>query len=553
MFLLLWILVWIFHVVTAEAVTDFAVTGPPNPIIGVVKGNVVLHCQLVPAKAPQNMEVRWINIVNGYNSPVHMYKEGADDLTFQPLAYRGRTELFLNEVAQGNLSLRLKDVQVSDRGLYKCFVASDEKHHEVKLTLNVAGTGRQPRIEMEGQMGDGIRLGCRSEGWYPHPSILWVDGDGVNMTAQQQITYQPDPQGLFTVSSSIAIPKQSPNKYRCVINNVILKETQEAHIQIADSFFPNVSGWLIAFWILFALIVAAVALAVWYHRKLQNKIQGLKKSDGFLEHQRLLDIMEQEKRKVHEEHQRLHQEIENAKQARKKECEELQQLHEKKMATIIAEHEQFKKQVDEERETEKAEYQKLRTEFEQWRPLVQSEWNRIRSYAAHVKMDPETANACLTVSPDRLSVQAGDAQDVPDNPERFDSVPYVLGMDGFAEGSHYWEVKVADKSYWDVGVTKGSVQRKGMPDLCADAGFWTIGKDGEPYGISDAQRSKVTVTTSPGTIGVFLEMEAGRVSFYNADDMFHLYTFQVNFSEKVYPFFWPGWDKSPLTVCPVKN
>ncbi|GCC38320.1 hypothetical protein chiPu_0016834 [Chiloscyllium punctatum] len=517
MFLLLWILVWIFHVVTAEAVTDFAVTGPPNPIMGVVKGNVVLDCQLVPAKAPQNMEVRWINVVNGYNSPVHMYKEGADDLTFQPSAYRGRTELFLNEVAQGNLSLRLKDVQVSDGGEYKCFVASDEKHHEVKLTLNVAGTGRQPRIEMEGQTGDGISLGCRSEGWYPQPPVLWVDGDGVNVTAQQQTTYQPDPQGLFTVSSSIGIPKHSPNKYTCVINNVILKETQEAHIQIADSFFPNVSRWPIVFWILFLLIVAAVTLAVWYHRKLQNKIQGLKKSDGILEHQRLLDDMEQEKRKVHEE------------------CEELQWSYEKKIATIIAEHEQFKKQV------------------EQWRPLVQSEWNRIRSYAAHVKMDPETANACLMVSPDRLSVQAGDAQNVPNNPERFDSVPYVLGADGFTEGAHYWEVKVADKSYWDVGITKGSVQRKGMPELCADAGFWTIGKDGEPYGISDAQRSKVTVTTSPGTIGVFLEVEAGRVSFYNADDMFHLYTFQVNFPEKVYPFFWPGWDKSPLTVCPVKN
>eukprot|EP00061_Rhincodon_typus_P012804 g38762.t1 len=75
----------------------------------------------------------------GYNLPVHMYKDGADDLTFQPSAYRGRTEMFFNEVAQGNLSFRLKDVRVSDRGQYKCFMASNDKHNNSKVTLDVTG------------------------------------------------------------------------------------------------------------------------------------------------------------------------------------------------------------------------------------------------------------------------------------------------------------------------------------------------------------------------------------------------------------------------------
>ncbi|XP_048375760.2 butyrophilin subfamily 3 member A3-like [Stegostoma tigrinum] len=266
-----------------------------------------------------------------------------------------------------------------------------------------------------------------------------------------------------------------------------------------------------------------------------------------------MEEVKQDKMKTDKEYIRLHQEIEMAKQKGKQECKMLQQEFEKEKATIYAEHVQFRKEVDEARESDKADYRKLLTKFEQWRPLVQSEWNRIRSHAANVKMDPETANACLTVSPDGQSVKAGKAQNVPDNPEWFESVPYVLGSDGFTKGAHYWEVKVADKAYWDVGVADGSVQRKGMPNLCSDAGFWTIGRDGEPYGISDAERSKITVTTRPQTIGVFLEMEARRVSFYNADDMFHLYTFKGNFSEKVYPFFWPGWEKSPLTICPVKN
>ncbi|XP_060706379.1 butyrophilin subfamily 1 member A1-like isoform X2 [Hemiscyllium ocellatum] len=272
MFLLLQVLIWIFHVIPTETAGDLELKGPLSPITGVVGGSVVLDCVLVMTKVPKNMEVRWINVVYGYSSPVHLYTEGADALASQHLVYRGRTELFLDEVAKGNISLRLNDVRVSDRGQYKCFVASGIKTDEFVLTLDVTGTGRQPRIEIEGQTGDGIRLGCTSEGWYPQPTVLWVDGGGVNVTAQQQTTYQPDPQGLFTVSSSIVILKQSPNKYSCVINNVILKETQEAHIQIA-----------------------AVTLAVWYHRKLLNKIQGLRKSEDNLERQRLLDATELEK------------------------------------------------------------------------------------------------------------------------------------------------------------------------------------------------------------------------------------------------------------------
>ncbi len=47
-------------------------------------------------------------------------------------------------------------------------------------------------------------------------------------------------------------------------------------------------------------------------------------------------------------------------------------------------------------------------------------------------LDPNTAYPCLVVSDDLTSVRySEDNQLIPDNPERFDGCPYVLGSEGF--------------------------------------------------------------------------------------------------------------------------
>ncbi|KAH1170441.1 hypothetical protein KIL84_001426 [Mauremys mutica] len=57
-----------------------------------------------------------------------------------------------------------------------------------------------------------------------------------------------------------------------------------------------------------------------------------------------------------------------------------------------------------------------------------------------VILDPDTAHPSLLVSENRRSVKwRGLQQDVPDNPERFDSETCVLGLEGFTSGQHYWE------------------------------------------------------------------------------------------------------------------
>lgn len=90
--------------------------------------------------------------------------------------------------------------------------------------------------------------------------------------------------------------------------------------------------------------------------------------------------------------------------------------------------------------------------------------------------DPTTAHPSLRVSEDRKSVRSVNIpQVVPDNPERFNSTPALLGSPGFRSGRHYWEVNYENMREWVVGVAKASVQRKVYLRLQPEEGIWQEG------------------------------------------------------------------------------
>ncbi len=98
--------------------------------------------------------------------------------------------------------------------------------------------------------------------------------------------------------------------------------------------------------------------------------------------------------------------------------------------------------------------------------------------SAPVILDPNTAHRRLVLSDDLISVRDSyDHQPVPDNPERFDCDPCVLGSEGFNSGTHCWDVEVKQSSVWRLGVTTASNQRKGP-------GFFSTGVWSVTYGWS---------------------------------------------------------------------
>ncbi|XP_075769293.1 zinc finger protein RFP-like [Pelodiscus sinensis] len=182
---------------------------------------------------------------------------------------------------------------------------------------------------------------------------------------------------------------------------------------------------------------------------------------------------------------------------------------------------------------------------------------RARGFAVDVTLDPDTAHPNLVLSEDRKRVRHGDtSQDLPDTPERFDSYPELLGAEGFAGGRRYWEVEVGDKTKWTLGVCRESVSRKGESTYSPGDGYWVVWLRDGGYEALTSPSTLLPVSARPSRVGVFLDYEAGEVSFYNVTDRSHLFTFTGTFSGTLHPYFSPcnnagGTNAAPLTICPV--
>ncbi|KAF3819940.1 hypothetical protein GH733_015449 [Mirounga leonina] len=181
---------------------------------------------------------------------------------------------------------------------------------------------------------------------------------------------------------------------------------------------------------------------------------------------------------------------------------------------------------------------------------------RAAANSVAVTLDPDTAHPKLILSEDRRCVRLGDRrQPVPDGPQRFDFVVSVLGAEYFTVGCHYWEVDVGNKTKWALGVCSESVSRKGKVTATPANGHWLVRQSSEQeYEALTSPQTTLRLKEPPRCVGIFLDYEAGIVSFYNVTSRSHIFTFTHTFSGPLRPFFEPclhdgGKNTAPLIIC----
>ncbi|NWU88168.1 A33 protein, partial [Onychorhynchus coronatus] len=169
-----------------------------------------------------------------------------------------------------------------------------------------------------------------------------------------------------------------------------------------------------------------------------------------------------------------------------------------------------------------------------------------------VTLDSATAHPRLEISADGTRViDTGVSRDLSSNEKRFDYHLFVLAKEGYTSGRHYWEVIVGRRKNWALGIARESVTRKGPLVLSPKNGFWVIGlADGQGCWAYTDPRTCLSMSGKLQRIGIFLDIPAKQVTFYDVGKRGALFSFSIVDGSTQKGKFIPFFSTCPATANP---
>ncbi|XP_073480413.1 E3 ubiquitin-protein ligase TRIM39-like [Aquarana catesbeiana] len=169
--------------------------------------------------------------------------------------------------------------------------------------------------------------------------------------------------------------------------------------------------------------------------------------------------------------------------------------------------------------------------------------------AEDILLDVNTAHKNLHISDDRKTASWTDTDQIrPETPKRFQDHAFALSSRSFSSGRHYWEVDVGGSDGWMVGMSYPSIGRRGdQSEIGHNNKSWCLRRKGDQYeGIHDSKFTPLPTNISSNRVGIYLDYEAGRISFYDLCDPIRLLrTFTTTFTEPLHAGLrtWNGYIK----------
>nr|CAJ83577.1 novel protein similar to vtcn1 [Xenopus tropicalis] len=185
-----------------------AVTGVYT--VGRISNDVILGCTFIPDTTQTN-NIQWEKV--GTSGVVYKYENGKSLLNDQNAAFKGRASLFLGEIINGNASLKLTQVKLSDAGTYRCIITNSKGTGDDTLTFKVGG---YTSVSVSSPSNDTLR--CSSSYWYPKPNVTWVRDSGANITnVTIKTSFPPALNNLTDVTTELS-GAQLDVQYSCLIH-----------------------------------------------------------------------------------------------------------------------------------------------------------------------------------------------------------------------------------------------------------------------------------------------------------------------------------------------
>ncbi|XP_034146664.1 butyrophilin subfamily 3 member A2-like [Esox lucius] len=239
-----------------------------EPVVVTAGDDVILPCSLrttIRTVSAVDEVVEWQR-PDLKPKKVHFYRNRVEYNDGQNPSYRGRTSLFEEEMKNGNISLKLTGVQLSDAGNYTCFVPTLKSPDQKDSVQLIVAAASLPEISVVGIDPMGVILKCEAGGLMYRPEMTWLDSDGNILPVGPTETVS---EGRYTVRGHVTIQKTDNNMFTCRVLQHQINHQMETEIHVPDRMFPEpfsetCQSWWRSWWFggLVLLIVVAGVLYI---------------------------------------------------------------------------------------------------------------------------------------------------------------------------------------------------------------------------------------------------------------------------------------------------
>ncbi|KAL7869896.1 hypothetical protein AOLI_G00138840 [Acnodon oligacanthus] len=139
---------------------EFLIVTGDHAVSACVHEDVTLNCSVDSYIPPKELEeVSWTKV--DQDLTMLILQEGVIQTDFTPNRFRDRVEFFgPEEIHKGNFSLRLKNLRMEDKGLYRCEVLSGEFSAQATVELHLGLRVLGPSDPLIVELGGSVMLPC---------------------------------------------------------------------------------------------------------------------------------------------------------------------------------------------------------------------------------------------------------------------------------------------------------------------------------------------------------------------------------------------------------